>query len=88
MDLNLREDSLDLLKALQWIVNANKAKDLTFTKYKAKPLTVSLSKSTLGSLNNEPKEGVSDIKEDFAHLAPFLRGEYPEIVDTMNTDDW
>ena len=48
MDLRSSEDSLDQLKALRWIEKANKAKDLTFLMDKAKPLPVSLTKSTLG----------------------------------------
>ena len=87
MDINSPEDSLDLLNALQWIGKVNKGKDLTYTKNEAKPIPVSLTKSTLNSLNNQPKDSISDMEEEFAHLIPLIRGEFTGLVDTMDTDD-
>ena len=81
MDLRSPEDSLDLLKAMEWIGKANKAQDLTFLMAKTKLLPVSLTTSTFGSHYSEYKDGVSEMEEEFGHLAPFLRGEYPGMDD-------
>ena len=79
MDLTSLEECSDLFKALEWIGQNNNSKDLTTLKAKIKPLPISLTKSTLNSLNTEYKDDVSDIGEEFAHLAPFLRGEFREM---------
>ena len=81
MDLKSTKESSDLIKALEWIGQGNKPKNLTSLKAKIKPLPISLTTSTLNSLIYEYKDDVGDIGKEFAHLAPFLRGELGEIDD-------
>lgn len=93
MDLKLSDDSSNLFKALDWIGKENQAKDLTFMQRHAKHLPVSLTRSTMESLDDsseieiEEAEVIEGLQDEFAHLIPMLRGNFVEITDAMDTDD-
>lgn len=82
MDLESPEETLDLLKALKWIANENKGRDLTSIKDEAKTLSLSLSVSTLSSQSDEPEYGVSETNQDFNHVIQFFKDENLEMVYT------
>jgi hypothetical protein len=92
MDLKSSEDSLNLFKSLEWIGKENEPRDLTPLRHHASHIPISLTMSTIHSLNDGPEEEqdeemVESFQNEYAHLIPFFRGSSMERDDPMERDN-